>query len=176
MLKEKEKAIAKTERVGIEPYEPLFTIPVLQHPFALMRKMTDELDRIFGEFGFKQPPADRARARWLPDVEVFEKEGLLLVRIDLPGLTKEDVKVEITDEVLTIEGERKHEREEKDEGYFRSERSYGTFFRSIALPQGVDAAKARATFTNGVLEVTMPVPERKASGRTLPIDEVTPVK
>jgi len=93
------------------------------------------------------------------------------VRADLPGLTKDDVKVELTDEALTISGERKAEKEEKREGFFRSERSYGIFYRQIPLPQGVDADKATATFTNGVLEVTIQVPKSEARGRKLEITE-----
>ena len=84
---------------------------------------------------------------------------------------KDDVKVELTDEALTISGERKEEKEEKYEGFYSSERSYGTFYRQIPLPKGVDADKAKATFTNGVLEVTIQVPKMEPRGRKLEIKE-----
>ena len=95
---------------------------------------------------------------WSPQVEVFEREGQLVLRADLPGLTKEDVKVEVTNEAINISGERKSEHEEKREGYYRSERSYGSFYRSIPLLEGVNAEDANATFRNGVLEITMQAP------------------
>ena len=108
---------------------------------------------------------------WGPDVDVFEKKGQLVVRADLPGLSKEDVKVEITDTELTIEGERQSEKEEEKDGYYRSERSYGSFRRTIPLPEGVKTDRAKATCKDGVLEVTMPTgsPRKKKSGRRLQI-------
>jgi HSP20 family protein len=90
-------------------------------------------------------------------------------------MTKDDVKVEVTDDAVTISGERKSEHEEKREGYYRSERSYGSFYRQIPLPEGVDADDANATFRNGVLEITMQAPQRQEQrgGRRLEIKEGT---
>ena len=89
----------------------------------------------------------------------MQKDGNLLVRADLPGLTKEDIKVEVTDDTLTIQGERKQEKKKEErEGYSYSECSYGSFYRAIPLPEGVDPSKATAEFRNGVLEVTVPAP------------------
>jgi HSP20 family protein len=101
---------------------------------------------------------------WSPEVEVFEREGQLVVRADLPGLTKDDVNVEVSDDAINISGERKSEHEERGEGYYRSERSYGNFYRSIPLPEGVNAENLDATFRNGVLEITMPAPQRQSRG------------
>ena len=84
-----------------------------------------------------------------------------MVRADLPGMAKDDFKVEVSDDMLTIEGERKHEKKEEREWYHYSERSYGSFYRAIPLPEGIDASKATSEFRNGVLEVTMPAPTRK---------------
>jgi HSP20 family protein len=86
-------------------------------------------------------------------------------------LTKDDVNVEINDDAITISGERQNENEEKREGYYRSERSYGSFFRTIPLPQGVNADDANATFNNGVLEITMKAPQLQSRGRRLEISE-----
>ena len=94
-----------------------------------------------------------------------------MVKADLPGLTKDDVKVELTDKLLTISGERKDEKEDKREGFYRSERSYGRFFRQIPLPEGVKTDKANATFRKGVLEVTMPAPKMESPARKLEIKE-----
>jgi hypothetical protein len=89
----------------------------------------------------------------------------------LPGLTKDDVNVEITDDAINISGERRNEDEERREGYYRSERSYGGFFRSIQLPEGANAEDANATFNNGVLEITMEAPQLQSRGRRLEIKE-----
>ena len=107
----------------------------------------------------------------MPQIEVLQANGQFMVRADLPGLTKEDVKVEITDEFLTISGERKEETEEKREGFYRSERSYGSFYRQIPLPEGAKTENAAATFANGVLEITIPAPKIAAPTRKLEIKE-----
>src|SRR6266545_4390810 len=137
-------------------------------PFTLMRRFGEEMDRMFGDFGFGRdwlsPVLDRARLPqgvWSPQVEMFERDNQLVLRADLPGLTKDDVDVEFSEDGITIEGERANEHEEKGEGYFRSERSYGKFFRRVPVPEGVDIEKAKATFDNGVLEITMPAPKRE---------------
>lgn len=139
----------------------------------LMRSLTREMDRLFGDAGLRHrwPFAflapEREDFEWSPDVEVQERGGKLLVRVDLPGMAREDVKVEVTAETLTIEGERKQTVEKEEKGYYRSERSYGRFSRTIPLPEGVDANTAKAEFKNGVLEVSMilqtvtPTPARK---------------
>jgi HSP20 family protein len=86
---------------------------------------------------------------------------------DLPGLKRDDVKVELTEGLLTISGERKEEKEEKREGYYRSERSYGSFFRQIPLPEGAKTDTAKAEFNDGVLEITMQAPAREPQKRLL---------
>jgi len=93
---------------------------------------------------------------WFPQIEVFERGDEFVVRADLPGLQREDVTVEVTDDALVIHGERRSEREEKSgRGFYRSERSYGSFHRRIGIPEGVASDSATARFKNGVLEVTM---------------------
>jgi HSP20 family protein len=137
-------------------------------PFALMRGMTTELDRMFENVmapSFRLPLFRRARAEeeWYPQIEVFEKDHRLVTRIDLPGMKKEDVKVEVTDGQLAISGERKRESEEKGEHFYRSEREYGSFYRSVPLPEGAKVDDVKATFSDGVLEVSVPLPERPAA-------------
>jgi HSP20 family protein len=153
---------------------PPSTPATASNPFALMRQLADEMDRVFESFGFgrsrfgfpsllEEFPSDALSqtAAWAPQVEVFEKDGRLIVRAEVPGLKKEDVKVEVTDEALIIQGERKREHEDKGEGLYRSERSYGRFYRVIPLPEGTSAEGARATFKDGVLEVSLPAPRRE---------------
>jgi HSP20 family protein len=103
---------------------------------------------------------------------MFERDNNFVVRADLPGMTKDDVKLELTDDGITIEGERHDENEERGEGFYRSERTYGKFYRRIPLPEGVRADEASASFSNGVLEVTMPAakPEQRKA-RRLEINE-----
>ena len=146
-------------------------------PFHALQRMADEMDRMFEDFGFAgrggwmTPQSGRAGARmWAPDVEVFQKNNELTVRADLPGLKRDEISVEITDDALTIEGERKHEHEEQREGIYRTERSYGSFRRVIPLPEGAMGDQAKANFKDGVLEITMPAPP-SSKGRRLEIGE-----
>jgi HSP20 family protein len=142
-------------------------------PFSLMNSFRTEMDRLFDDFGFGRglsfPTFGGPSFDWSPQTEVFERGNQLVVRADLPGLTKDDINVDIEGNNITIRGERKSEREENKEGIYRSERSYGSFFRSIPLPDGTDADKAKADFNNGVLEITMPLPARKSTGRRIEI-------
>jgi HSP20 family protein len=103
--------------------------------------------------------------RWTPAMDLAETDTDFVLRADLPGLTEEDVSIELEDSVLTIAGERKAEHEEKKEGYYRVERSFGQFRRSLMLPEGVDADSIAATFDKGVLEVRIPKPEERKPHR-----------
>jgi HSP20 family protein len=128
----------------------------------MMRRLAQEMDRVFGDFGLRNrwpftPIGESEAALWAPDLEMTEDKGKLQVRLDLPGLKKEDVKVEITDEALIVQGERRREEEKKEKGYYRSERSYGRFYRSVALPEGAQPESAKASFTDGVLEIVLDV-------------------
>src|ERR1700742_1796970 len=96
--------------------------------------------------------------RYVPAMDLTEREGQLVLRADLPGMDRDDVDVQIKDGVLTVSGERKYENESKGEGYHRVERSFGRFSRSLRLPRGVDASAVSASFDRGVLEVTVPKP------------------
>jgi HSP20 family protein len=161
--------LAPRERYGLAPRTQA-------SPFAFMRRFSDEMDRLFDDFGFGRTgfgPSSLARigqGAWSPQVEMFEREGKLVVRADLPGMTRDDVKVDLDDDRITIQGERRSEHEENREGYYRSERSYGSFHRTIPLPEGANGENARATFRNGVLEIEMEVPKRR-SARRIEIEE-----
>ena len=139
------------------------------NPFALMRRMSEEMDRNFSHF-FAGQSSGHGLGIWSPAIEVEEHNGQLEVHAELPGLKAEDVKVEVTDDALVIRGERKSEREHRHGQAYRSERRYGEFYRSIPLPQGVEAEKAKAEFHDGVLQVTVPVPQQqKEKRREIPI-------
>ena len=112
----------------------------------------------------------RELGSWTPAVEVREQDGNLVVHAELPGLNKDDVKVEVTNEGLVIQGERKREHEEDRGGIHRSERSYGAFYRLIPLPEGANIDQAKAQFNNGVLEVRVPIPKSQEKSRQIPIE------
>jgi HSP20 family protein len=144
-------------------------------PFQSLQRFADEVDRMFDDFGFgRRWPIPTWRETgieaWAPDVEVLQKNNELTIRADLPGLTKDEVSVDVTDDTLTIHGERKREHQEEREGYYRSERSYGSFYRVVPLPEGAMSDQAKATFRDGVLEITMPAPPA-TRGRRLEITE-----
>lgn len=157
-------------------------------PFRMLERFADEMDRVFDDFGYGRltPRTGRSWTRspwrgeldeWAPEIEVFHRNNELIVRADLPGLTKHDVKVNVTDASITIEGERKRAHEEEREGVYRSERSYGSFYRVIPLPEGTIADQAKATFKDGVLEIAVPAPpEQVRHGRRLEIMEGSPAK
>ncbi len=150
----------------------------VRDPFALMREMTSDLDRWFSEPArpfLRWPPLRRRAAEesgWYPQVDVFEKDSRLVTRIDLPGTKKEDVKVEVSDGQLVVSGERKRELEEKEKDFYRCEREYGSFHRSVPLPEGANVDDVKATFADGVLEVSVPLAARpEATVRKIEIQE-----
>ena len=150
------------------------------NPFGMMRRFTKDMERLFEDFeGFRFPTFFNKETfpfttdfEWMPQIEVLQTNGNLMIKAELPGLTREDVKVEVTDEALTISGERKEEKEEKHEGFYRTERSYGRFYRYVPLPDGVMADKANALFHNGVLEITLPMTMMESHARKLEIKEI----
>ena len=140
------------------------------NPFTFMRRMTEELDRAFGLRSNIPGLSEFYPRMWSPEIEVLERDNKFVLRVDLPGLKKENVKIEVTHDELTIEGERKVEEEKKEEGFYRTERTYGKFFRRIQLPDHVRAEDAVAIFKNGVLEVEMPaIPVPEVKKRTVDI-------
>ena len=143
------------------PFGELFGM----NPFALMRQFTKDMDRAFSpSWGEELAPG-----AWAPTIEVNQANGNLMITAELPGIKTEDVKVEVTNDALTIQGERKHEKKEEKEGVYRSERSYGRFYRTIPLPDGSKTDQIKAEMKNGVLEVKVPVTESKEKGRQVPV-------
>jgi HSP20 family protein len=110
-------------------------------------------------FDAPSPTRSGALRRWMPAMDLVEGEDNFVLRADLPGLTQDDIKIEFEGRTLTVSGERKAENEVKKDGYVRVERAFGSFSRSLTLPQGVDPEAVSASFDNGVLEVTIPKPE-----------------
>ena len=137
-------------------------------PFALLRRMTGEFDRFFDEpmFAGLRLPSWGMRhfdehAEWTPRIEVVEKDNQLVTRVDLPGMKKEDVKVEVTEGHLIISGTRDRKTEERKDQYYRSEREFGSFYRMVPLPEFVGIDDVKAKYVDGVLEVSVPLPPRQ---------------
>jgi HSP20 family protein len=150
-------------------------------PFDLVTRMAEEMDRMF-DWAFpysrlaRRPSLFGSRKSlqgiWSPRIETFQKGDRFIVRAELPGLKKDDVDVELTEDALTIRGERHEEHEQEREGVYHSERQYGEFYRMVPLPEGVISETAEASFRDGVLEVKMQAPPAEASrGRRLEIKE-----
>jgi len=130
-------------------------------PFSFVRRMLEDMDRMFEGLGSGRLEGSTTGGFlpiWSPAIDVIEREGRFVVRADVPGLSPDDVRLEIRDGALVLEGERRQEIEiEGKEGVYRSERMYGRFSRTIPLPEAADLAKAAARFENGVLEVEIPL-------------------
>lgn len=150
-------------------------------PFAMLQKFSEDIDRlmegVMPVFGGTFPvprmmtmPSKGVPMPWAPRIDVSQKADALIVSADLPGLTKDDIKVDITPGMLTLHGERKEEKETKGQGFHHAERTYGAFYRDIPLPEGVIVEKAAVTFKNGVLTITIPT-AAKAGARRLEVRE-----
>jgi HSP20 family protein len=126
-------------------------------PIRELDSLQGDMNRLFDRF-FEGRPANGTGRRWIPAMDLVETDDHLVLRGDLPGMTEDDIDIEIKDSVLTVFGERKAENEEKGEGYHRVERAFGSFSRSLTLPQGVDTDQVEANFDKGVLEVRIPKP------------------
>ncbi len=131
-------------------------------PVRELNSIQNEMNRLFNTF-FEAPVGTGAAAarRWIPAMDLVETGEDFVLRADLPGLSEEDVNIELEDNVLTISGERRAEHEERKEGYYRVERASGSFSRSLTLPEGIDPEKVSASFNRGVLEVRVPKPEER---------------
>lgn len=138
--------------MAIVRWEPLREFATLQN----------EMNRLFGSV-FDTPPQGNGGTlrRWMPAMDLVETADHFVLRADLPGLSEEDVNIEVEERVLTISGERKAEHTENKDGYHRVERAFGSFSRSLTLPEGVNAEAVAATFDRGVLEVSIPKPEQR---------------
>jgi HSP20 family protein len=133
-------------------------------PFSLMRRFSEDMDRLFDSFFGSSPtrwgswPGDIAATGLWPEIEVHHAGDKLVIQADVPGLKKDDVTVEVRDHELSISGERRSQSEQNEGRYYRTERSYGRFSRTVPLPEGAKADTASATFENGVLKIEMEAP------------------
>jgi HSP20 family protein len=129
-----------------------------------------DFDRLFEDFdrGWGLTPG-RAETGWAPAVDIYEDEKSIVLSADLPEMNEKDIELKVEDNHLTIKGERKFENEEKRENYHRVEKRYGSFQRTFALPETVDADGIKAKYDKGVLKVTLPKVEKPSTARTIPV-------
>jgi HSP20 family protein len=148
-----------------------------QGPFALMRRLQEDMDRLFSGFGPSRGLSRRGRefdSDWSPAIEAFQRGNEFIVRAEIPGLSRDELTVEVGDDELTIRGERKYDHDEEREGVVHSERAYGSFYRVIPLPDGALADTAKANFKNGVLEIAIQAPSQDVRrGRRIEIGQGT---
>ena len=177
-------ALQRRGSTSMSPYSTGFESGYGGGPFAMMRRISDEMDRLFENFGMGRgafPAFDQgnwggdargtqsAPSMWAPHIEVSERDGKLLVQADLPGLKREDINVQIEQDAIILQGHRHQEQSGNESGYYRSERSYGSFYRTIPLPEGTNAESASATFRDGVLRIELDAPREQQRGRKLEI-------
>jgi len=126
-------------------------------PFKDLLTLRERMNRLFEEaFPFRTEEREFIGSTWVPAVDIYEKDNELVLTAEVPGVKEDDIEIKIEDNTLILKGERKFERETKEENYHRIERSYGSFYRSFTLPDYVDQDKIRAEYENGVLRIVMP--------------------
>lgn len=151
--------------MALERWRPRFGALTRWEPFADLLDLRREMDQLLETF-FGRAPAEAA---WSPAVDVYETKDDIVVKAELPGVKPEDVEVSIVGDTLTLKGERRKEAEVREEGYYRIERSYGAFQRSLTLPSVVNAEKVKATYKDGLLEIKLPKKE-EAKPKTVKVE------
>ena len=140
------------------------TRPRRWDPYDLFTQAQNELEQFWGGRWPSFRPLRRMAelpSTWSPRVDVFQQNGNLVVKAELPGMKKEDIDISVENGDLVVRGERKSEEKVEEKDYYRMERSYGSFYRRLPLPEGVTEEKIEATYADGVLEVKVPKPEAK---------------
>ncbi len=144
-------------------------IPMVWRPFGDLGEVRERMDRLFDDvftrFGREVPVIEFFRGAWTPPADILETEKEVVVRVDLPGMTREEINLELKENVLIIRGERKSPQDAPRENYLKLERASGKFERSLTLPQEVDADKATAGFDKGILKITLPKTARSLKKR-----------
>ncbi len=131
-------------------------------PYGAVASLQDSINRLFHDaFPRSLGDDDLALSSWKPVVDIFDRQDSIVIHAELPGITKEDVSIEIKENVLTLKGERSETKEVSEDKYFRKERSFGSFYRAFTLPSTINPDSIKATFKDGVLEIEIPKPEEQ---------------
>jgi HSP20 family protein len=165
--KSQEGSMAKRQRSGVFglPFTPQEMLRM--SPFSLLGRITEEFDRIVQPF---LAESDTANIAWIPTVEISHQDGKYHILAELPGLSPNEVRVEVDEDAVILQGERQVEREANEGGIRRSERQFGMFYRRIPLPEGADPEQAKAKFHDGILEITMPAPNKQTARRQIQVE------
>ena len=173
-----ERSEGRTRPHGMERYEPGRHFPSVfsvspgdfftMSPITLMKRFTEDIDRAIG-LGRMRGEGLEQDFGWIPPVEIRQQGNNLVISAELPGVSENEIKVEATEEGLIIQGERKREHTSEEGGVHHTERIYGRFHRLIPLPENAKLEEANANFHNGLLEITVPVPELEKKRRQIPV-------
>jgi HSP20 family protein len=134
-------------------------------PFRELAALQNEMGRWMGQLSGAVPPGNGQSSTWLPTVDAWETDSELVLSFDLPGVSEEEIAVELEDNVLTVSGERERRSDHSSERFYRFERRYGAFSRSVTLPPGVQEESIKADYNDGVLEIRVPKPEEQKPKR-----------
>ncbi len=137
-------------------------------PWRPLRDLKREMDRLWNEFFGREALPEIFETEWVPAVDISETKDAVVVRADVPGIDPKDLEITLTGNLLSIRGEKRQDKEEKGENFYRVERSYGGFVRSVQIPTEVDPEKIEATYKNGVLKITLPK-KAEAKGKQIPV-------
>ena len=137
-------------------------------PLKLFEDLRQEMETFFNNAWYPRR-LSKTPTTWLPTMDVFEKNGKLMVHVDLPGLTKKDLSITFEENDLVLRGERKDERKVEDDNFVRAEVAYGSFYRRLPLPMGLEVDKIEASFKDGVLQIEIPLPKGKSFAKEIPI-------
>lgn len=140
-------------------------------PFREMSSLQERMNRLMSDFRTRSPfgEEEMAQGAWIPAVDIYETKESIILNVELPGVTKEDIALEVKDSTLTIKGEKKLEKNVKEESFHRMERSYGSFTRAFTLPSTVQQDKVKAKFRDGILEIMLPKAE-EAKPKQIKVD------
>jgi HSP20 family protein len=149
-------------KLGAKSKEEIYMTMIRWDPFREVSALQERMNRLFSNFRSTSPYREEeiSQGPWVPPVDIFETEDFLVFKAELPGVTKEDITVEVKDNTLTLKGEKKFEKEAKEESYHRVERAYGAFQRAFTLPGMMEQDKVKAKFKDGILEIVLPKAEK----------------
>jgi len=142
---------------------------LMTYPMDMLRRFRTDMDRFFEDVGNMRSSRQQSVSVWSPRAEMFDRNGHTVVRVELPGLEKDDVKVSVWNDRLVIEGERREEDEQRGRDYYQTEWTYGRFYRELPLPEMVDSSEVQASFKNGVLEIELPQSQSARQRRPITI-------
>lgn len=131
-------------------------------PYGAVASLQNSINKLFNDaFTRTNVDEDFALSAWKPVVDIFDKDDAIAIHVELPGVKKEDVAIEVKDNVLTLRGERSESQEIKEDKYYRKERTFGSFHRAFSLPSAINPDTIKATFKDGILEIEIPKPEEQ---------------